>query len=469
MDAVDGNLTNRIQVRNSELLQTPGVHNLQYTVRDNAGNRASKTQVITVTPDTVDPQITLNGPAQVDISFEQDYEEQGFTTSDACGKVDTVTINGMVNNGVIGEYTLDYIVTDLAGNQDTATRTVNVFDAIPPQAQLVGPDTVRVPVFGEYNELGVEAIDNYRDSTLTRISGSVNTSEVGVYNLTYNVRDLDSNVVTLERVVIVEDRQAPTYSGVPEDAVVLNVNSELDTDFVPEDNYYEASALSLNRNGDFFRFFPDGVADSIGTFNARFTYTDGSGNTSTAAFGVKVVDREAPEIILNRKTVNIDQYERFSDSLGVTYELEDNYYDAEAITLERSGNYFTSYVDSGFPNGLYNIRYEAVDPSGNRADAVVRGVNVQVTGLTDQEIEGSVKVYPNPTDGPVRIEVADVQQGPVTVQVINAKGQTVREISRQVTGNTGDYNVDLGDEAKGLYKVKVQTSETVVTESVIVQ
>lgn len=469
MDAVDGNLTNRIRVRNSELLQTPGVHNLQYTVRDDAGNRASKTQVITVTPDTVDPQITLNGPAQFDVPFEEDYEEQGFTTSDACGKVDTVTINGMVNNGVIGDYTLDYIVTDLAGNQDTATRTVNVFDAIPPRAQLVGPDTVRVPVFGEYDELGVEAIDNYRDSTLTRISGSVNTSEVGVYNLTYNVRDLDSNVVTLKRVVIVEDRQAPTYSGVPEDAVVLNVNSELDTDFVPEDNYYEASVLSLNRNGDFFRFFPDGVADSIGTFNARFTYTDGSGNTSTAAFGVKVVDREAPEIVLNRKTVNIDQYERFSDSLGVTYELEDNYYDAEAITLERSGNYFTSYVDSGFPNGLYNIRYEAVDPSGNRADAVVRGVNVQVTGLTDQEIEGSVKVYPNPTDGPVRIEVADVQQGPVTVQVINAKGQTVREISRQVTGNTGDYNVDLGDEAKGLYKVKVQTSENVVTESVIVQ
>lgn len=471
IDAVDGNISGQVELRNADLLNSPGTYQLPYVVIDSAGNRATKTQTITVTPDNTDPQVSLNGQSNIVIDLNERFMDPGVTTSDACGKVDTVLKNGTVNTSVIGKTTVTYIAVDGAGNTDTVNRTVVVNDPIAPTARLNGRDTITLPVFENYEELGIVSNDNYRDSTIVRVQGSVNTDSVGVYDLTYEVVDLDTNVTTLNRTVIVEDNEAPTFSDIPDNAVILPVNNPIDVPFTVTDNYYGEEDLQVTRDGGYANAFPSGIADSLGTYTARFQITDGSGNSNAFTIAVEVVDRQAPMVTLNRPVVNINRFGRFQDSLGSTYTVNDNYYDSSEITINRSGSYFTDYVQGGQAPGIYEIRYRAVDASGNESDPVVRTVNVRnkTTGIDDQGKDVGIEVYPNPTGGPVNIELSNIQQNPVNVSVINANGQTVRKLDHRITSANDTYNLDLSSEAKGLYKVKVRAGDEVVTESVVVQ
>ena len=251
------------------------------------------------------------------------------------------------------------------------------------------------------------------------------------------------------------------------------MNTSLELPFRVSDNYYDRSDLDVERKGSYFSTFPDGFPDSLGFYKAQFLYTDGSGNTDSVTAAVKVVDRDAPKIeLLTSELVNIGRWKTYKDSLGMTYKVSDNYYSTEQLNIERTGSYFDDYLraDSTYPTGLYEIRYKAEDPSNNESSVKVRGVQVAGnTGLSQDGSKGSVEVYPNPTDGQVQVEISDLEDGPVAISVINAKGQKVRSLNTQVN-NTGDvYSLDLSQEAKGLYQVKVQTSENVLMESVIVQ
>jgi PKD repeat protein len=470
-DLVDGNLSGQVELRNAELLTNPGVYNLPYVVTDSAGNRASKSQTIIVTPDNVDPQVSLNGAARVTVNLNDSFMDPGANASDACGAVDTIIREGAVNSSVIGTKKLRYIAFDGADNTDTATRLVTVEDPEAPTAQLLGSDTVVLSVFGNYDEPGLVSDDNYRDSTIVRINGSVNTDSVGVYELTYEVADLDTNITTLTRTVIVEDTKAPQFSDIPDNAVVLPVNQPIDIPFDVSDNYYEESDLQVQRTGGYFETYPDGVADSLGTYTARFEVTDGSGNTNSFSIAVQVVDQTAPTVTLDRPVVNINRFAQFKDSLGDTYQVTDNYYDVAKITVNRYGTYFKEYMQGGQSSGVYEIRYKATDASGNESQEVIRTVNVRdkTTGIGDESGEMAVAVYPNPTDGLVNLELGNLPENQVAVSVINAKGQTVRSIDRQIGGQNRNYQLDLSNEAKGLYKVKVRAGDEVVTESVVVQ
>ncbi len=71
-------------------------------------------------------------------------------------------------------------------------------DNIAPSLYLNGAEYIEVLQSTAYEELGATAIDNVDGdiSNLVQISGSVNTEEVGVYNLTYTVSDSSGNIAT---------------------------------------------------------------------------------------------------------------------------------------------------------------------------------------------------------------------------------------------------------------------------------
>ena len=470
-DVVEGNLSGQVELRNQSLLSVPGTYNLPYVVFDSSGNKASKTQTIIVTPDTVDPNVALQGSANITINLNESFNDPGATASDACGEVDTILRKGMVNPGIIGSKTLRYIAVDGGGNRDTVSRVVNVRDPVAPTGQLIGKDTVVIPVFGSYQDPGIVANDNYLDSTFVTVKGSVNRDSVGVYELTYEIRDLDTNLTTLKRIVIVEDNKAPMFSDIPDNAVVLPVNNPLDVPFKVNDNFYGESSLQVEKMGGFFETFPNGFADSIGTYTARFKVIDGSGNANSFSIAVDVVDRIAPTITLDRPVVNINRFGQFRDSLGGTFQVKDNYYDLADIRINRFGSYFKEYIDGGQRPGVYEIRYQAFDGSGNASETIIRTVNVRerTTGVNGNPESMAVEVYPNPTDGLVNLELGNLPENQIAVSVINAKGQTVRSLDRPIGGQNRNYQLDLSNEAKGLYKVKVRAGDEVVTESVVVQ
>ena len=92
--------------------------------------RIEAIQIKLVRTDNVKPVIKLNGNSTVNVRLGDKYVDAGATASDNIdGNITSKIITkSNVNTLKVGTYTVSYTVSDKAGNVDTKTRTVKVFD-----------------------------------------------------------------------------------------------------------------------------------------------------------------------------------------------------------------------------------------------------------------------------------------------------------------------------------------------------
>lgn len=131
-DANDGDLTSSI-ITTGLLFNTNtvGSYTIRYNVSDSEGNAATEvTRTVNVTDQTA-PVISVSS-SSLNITQGIPYIDSGVTATDNNDgdiTADIVT-TGSVDVNTIGTYTLNYSVTDAAGNTGTATRTVNVVTGV---------------------------------------------------------------------------------------------------------------------------------------------------------------------------------------------------------------------------------------------------------------------------------------------------------------------------------------------------
>jgi hypothetical protein len=159
----------------------------------------SKTKRVTSTTisDTTPPQLILSGDKNITIPFGKSYIEAGFEAiDDIDGDItDKVNITGVVDISKVGKYTLNYSVSDSSGNKSSQERVINIVDKIAPNLTLNGGKNLTIPLNSNFTEPGFSAIDN-ADGNITNnvvITGSVDTTKVGVYNLEYSIKDSSNN------------------------------------------------------------------------------------------------------------------------------------------------------------------------------------------------------------------------------------------------------------------------------------
>lgn len=188
-----------------------------FIATDAAGNVTNS--IVTLTNiDKTAPVITLNGSTPMDVSFGAAYVEPGASCTDNVDLVCSVMINGSVVTSALGTYLVTYDATDSVGNASLQVeRTVNVVDIEKPIITLLGTATITVAQNSVYTDAGATASDNVDgDITASIVSGgSVNTSILGDYILTYDVTDSSLNTATqVTRTVTVADLTAPTISEI---------------------------------------------------------------------------------------------------------------------------------------------------------------------------------------------------------------------------------------------------------------
>ena len=130
-DDKDGDITASLVVGGDTVnTNTAGAYVVTYNVSDAAGNAATEViRTVNVIPDTTVPVITLVGSSTINLNVGDAYTEQGATaTDDIDGNLtSSIVTTGTVNTGVAGTYTVNYNVSDAAGNAATQlTRTVNI-------------------------------------------------------------------------------------------------------------------------------------------------------------------------------------------------------------------------------------------------------------------------------------------------------------------------------------------------------
>ncbi len=159
--------------------------------------------------DTIKPIITIIGSNPINVTKDSVYNDAGATASDdKDGNItNKIVKTGTVNSALIGTYFISYVVSDKVGNKDSVTRTVNVVgpDTIKPSITLLGknPDTLQRTL--TYVDAGATATDDIDGNITAKIkrTGTLDSSKLGTYILTYTVSDIAGNNTSKTRTVIV--------------------------------------------------------------------------------------------------------------------------------------------------------------------------------------------------------------------------------------------------------------------------
>lgn len=254
---------------------------------------------------------------------------------------------------LIGSYTL----VNLCFAKTIPYATGGSSDTIPPVITLGGKDTVHVEILGNYTEEGAIAMDNVDGdiSYALVLTGSVNTLAIGVYTLTYTVKDAAGNKSSMIRVVIVADTQIPVISN--SDANVSNeVKVQIGSTFINNtkvtDNFDSPKLIeTLGSSGNV-------NAQIMGVYPIEYNATDQSGNKAvTQIYKFKVDDFISPTIELN--TLETITWSVNTVYVPVEPTIKDNFYPLSQITVTRTDNI------NIYRLGVYYEEYLAIDASGN--------------------------------------------------------------------------------------------------------
>src|SRR6056300_823808 len=347
-----------------------GEYTVTYTAYD--GNTYSTATRTVNVVDTTGPSIVLtdHNPGEIyQVERYSTYVEPG-----ASAGVFVVTIDStQVNTSTVGTYYVTYTATDEYQNSTTMSRRVDVVDTTGPVITLndgnIGTTDYTVERYSTYTDPGYSA-DGGETVTVT---GTVNTSVVGNYTLTYSATDDQDNTSSVTRLVTVQDTTGPV--------ITLSEFSPGTIDYTLErfGTYVEpgASAGIFSVSIDTSNI----DASNVGTYYVTYRSTDENDNTTTRTRTVYVVDTTPPVITLNTPiSPTVERYSVYTDP-GATASGPDG-----TFNVTTTGEVNTSVV------GNYTLTYSATDDQGNTS-SVVRNVYVRDTNAPIVTILGSNPDY----------------------------------------------------------------------------
>ena len=139
------------------------------------------------------PVVTVMGENPLILAHSSSYVELGASAVDATDGVLPVVTAGEVDSSRIGNYTITYTATDLAGNSGVATRTVQVTDQAAPWLNLLGLQYVRIPVGAAFDDPGAAVFDAVDSELQVEVVGEIDVLLPGNYRISYQAQDAAGN------------------------------------------------------------------------------------------------------------------------------------------------------------------------------------------------------------------------------------------------------------------------------------
>ncbi len=455
-----GNITSRLVTTHNINFTQPGEYAITYQVSDTLGNISTVDRKVIVIPESTPPIISIVGTLKDTLNIYDSFSTPQLLVYDSCSGLDSFYVESNVNPNAIGVYYYKIVAVDNLGNTNTVTYSVVVGDFMAPTLQLLGPVVDSVEIFNSYQEPGYIVVDNYDKNPSVVVYDSVNSSKMGVYKRYYQAMDSSGNKSPLiERIIKVGDYTPPDISTNYKDGDTLL----LDVFKILPDVYNSVSDNSgklpkVVIKGSFKENFPDLLAKKIGLYSYIVEAVDESGNVARLTLYIHVVDRVKPEIyMLGPSIVNIKQWEVYHDS---AYAL-DNY--DNFVPVIKSGSYFDDYLKN-FKAGFYDIRYDAVDKSGNKADTKTRYINVEVSSINESDEEISINLQPNPSTGKFYFQVGDAGSGKYKLELFDMLGHICLEKDRLMMGEI--YTFEL--ENSGMYLIRISSKKGIQYSRLII-
>jgi hypothetical protein len=95
--------------------------------------------------------------------------------------------------------------------------------------------------------------------------------------------------------------------------------------------------------------------------------------------------------------------------------------------------------------------------------------SANVSGVSDEQMNKEVSVYPNPSNGIFNLQTASFASDKATISVYNLLGETVQQLpASRITPNQ-EIKLDLSKLTRGAYIVKIQADDKVLTRQVLLE
>ncbi|MCD4827505.1 MAG: DUF5011 domain-containing protein [Acholeplasmataceae bacterium] len=238
--------------------------------------------------DSTSPVITLIGDTSLTLEVHTTYTDLGATCIDDIDASCQVIIDDSnLDMSTLGTYEIYYDATDTSQNSaDRVIRTITVQDSTNPVITLLGQDSIYINLSDAYIDLGATCIDNY-DETCDIVvnSSTVDTTQEGIYQVTYTATDDSFNSTILTRTIHIEDHNNRILPIPSDDIIYHIVNEPFDYPlfYVPNEGTYSA-----------IRY--DSVdPTTLGTYEMVYEITDELDHTYLLVYHVHVVN-ELPSL-----------------------------------------------------------------------------------------------------------------------------------------------------------------------------
>ncbi|MDR7240871.1 immunoglobulin-like domain-containing protein [Neobacillus drentensis] len=227
---------------------------------------------------------------------------------------------------------------------------------------ITGATSKSIPIKSTFNALtGVKALDNV-DGDLTKdihVTGRVDTTKLGKFDLIYNVLDRSGNVATVIRRITVYDNVKPIISGATNKTIRLNSSFNPRTSVSASDNINGNLTSKITISGTV-------NTKKKGTYTLKYTVQDNSKNVTTVTRKI-TIDSTKP-VISGAQNKTIRYKSSFNPKTGVT--AKDNLDGSLTSKIKVTGTVNTK------KKGSYSLTYTVIDKSQNKT-VVKRKITVK--------------------------------------------------------------------------------------------
>ncbi|WP_327444093.1 immunoglobulin-like domain-containing protein [Clostridium tarantellae] len=350
VDLEDNDITANIVIHGTVDVNTIGIYDLVYSIKDSDNNETILNRKVTVRSNNK-PVITGadNISIKVNDSFNPlngvkaiDTEDNDLTSS--------IKVNGNVDINTDGKYVITYSVIDTDGNKTTVNRSITVRTNNKPKFLGIKDSTIKLgDKFDKF--IGIEAIDDEDGEInhLINVDGDVDTIATGIYNLIYSVTDSDGNLITANRIITVRTNDKPIISGVDNKLVKVGDIFDEREDVIATDTEDGLLTNLININGDV-------DTSRVGKYVLDYLVDDKDGNRTVKTRVITVRSNDTP-IITGAEDITIKVGDIFDDIEGIIVKDTEDGDITDLLNIE--GDVDTSKV------GNFTLVYSLIDSDGN--------------------------------------------------------------------------------------------------------
>ena len=297
------------------------------------------------------------------------------------------------------------------------------------------------------------------------------------------------------------------FSTIPEYTDVTIVNDSVYTYYITAVNNVGEESLSSNtviaeprgpisipytedfENGDAYWEYLNTVADwRLGTaadlgmehLEANQTYFFGI-NSSIAGQGTHTTDSLISPIIdlsaYSNITLSFDYVLKKwmnYDRLWILYRVSENSDWLEIADLPRSGGHWGSWVNynidlpAGAMTSTTQIAFYYDDSDQYSYGAGIDNVQIfeNTSSVYDIELNKQLKIFPNPNDGEFDVVFISEHPDDIFISVFNTEGKRVFNKEYKNTGREFSRKINLSDQPKGIYQLRIVVDNKIVVRKI---